>query len=73
MVLELFVSLPIVTSTTEGAKRQQDQDKEEQYRMQDFHLDVFCNAQSRKRNQVDRSMVVLRDGKVPVWSFVSAA
>jgi hypothetical protein len=67
MVLELFIALPIIIATTEGVRHQarQNHNEEQQYRMKDFHIDVFCNAQSRKREQVDRTMVVLRDGKVP--------
>jgi hypothetical protein len=70
MVLELFIALPVVIATTEGVRQQatQEHDNEQQYRMRDFHIDVFCNAQSRKREQVDRTMVVLRDGKVLIFS-----
>lgn len=65
MVLELLVSLPVVIATTEGVRHQTRQDHDEQqYRMKDFHIDVFCNAQSRKREQVNRTMVVLRGGKL---------
>jgi hypothetical protein len=66
MVLDLLISLPILIATTEGVRQQsqQDCDEEQHYRMKDFHIDVFCNARSRKRDQVNRSMVVLRDGKV---------
>jgi hypothetical protein len=72
MVLETIFSLasiPITIATVEGIRHQREKDKQnkqsdEQSRLQDFHLDVFCNSTSRKKDQVDKTMVVLRDGKV---------
>jgi hypothetical protein len=71
MVLELFIALPVVIASAEGvrheARQNDDEEQQQQYRMRDFHIDVYCNAQSRKREQVDKTMVVLCDGKVPTF------
>jgi len=50
----------------EGVRHQTEQSRQqdEQYRMRDFYIDVYCNARSRKRSQVDRTMVVLKNGKL---------
>jgi len=75
MVFEILglVGIPTVIATTEGVrmhsenekeKRQLQRDVDEQYRMKDFHLKVYCDSASRKRDQVDGSIVVLRSGKL---------
>jgi hypothetical protein len=68
MVLELLAlaALPVSIATAEGVRHesQRERDAEEQYRMRDFHLDVFCNSDSRKRDQVHGRTVVLVRGKV---------
>jgi len=68
MVLELIAltGLPVAIATVEGVRHQTEQSRQqdEQYRMRDFYIDVYCNARSRKRSQVDRTMVVLKNGKV---------
>jgi len=72
MVLESILSLasiPITIATVEGIRHQREKEKknkdaDEQYRMRDFHLDVYCSANSRKRDEVDKTIVILRDGKV---------
>jgi hypothetical protein len=74
MVLESLLALttlPVTIATVEGIRHQRQNDREskdadEQYRMQDFHLDVYCSSTSRKRDQVDGTMVVLRDEKVGI-------
>jgi hypothetical protein len=68
MVFELLAlaAFPVAIATAEGVKHQAkvDHDREQQYRMKDFHLDVYCSSRSRKRQQVDRTIIVLKDGKV---------
>ncbi|KAF2430035.1 hypothetical protein EJ08DRAFT_258559 [Tothia fuscella] len=68
MVLELItlVGLPAVVATAEGIRQhgKNDQPAEPHCRMKDFHIDVYCNSQSRKRVQVDQTMVVMSDGKL---------
>jgi hypothetical protein len=68
MVLDLLAltTLPLTIATVEGVRHQNEKDKEADvdYRMRDFHIKVFCSAKSRKREQVDDSVVVLKDGKV---------
>ena len=80
MVLESILSLasiPITIATVEGIRHQREKEKkkkekdaDEQYRMRDFHLDVYCSANSRKRDQVDKTIVILRDGKVSLQTPV---
>jgi hypothetical protein len=75
MVLELLAltGLPVAIAAAEGVRHQakQDHDDEQQYRMKDFHIDVYCSSQSRKQEQVNRTMVVLKDGKVTLFSSIS--
>jgi hypothetical protein len=58
------VSTAVAVSTSEAVRQQEQHDEEEQSRMQDFHLDVFCEAKSRKRDQVHGTTVVLKNGKL---------
>jgi hypothetical protein len=73
MVLDLLAltTLPITIATVEGIRHQSEKDKqiEDDRRAQDFHIKVFCNAASRKREQVDGSVLVLNDGKVCLSSI----
>jgi len=72
MVLETILalaSLPVTIATVEGIRHHRETESEtrhvdEQSRLQDFHLDVYCSSSSRKRDQVDKTMVVLQDGKL---------
>jgi hypothetical protein len=78
MVFELLglLGLPVSVATAEGIRHnkeiEKDQDDEEEHRMQDFHIEVFCDAESRKRDQVNETIVALKDGKVSMFiSFFS--
>jgi len=75
MVFEILAlaGIPTAIATTEGVrmhsenqreKKQLKKEVDEQYRMADFHIKVYSGSQSRKRDQVDGSIVVLRDGKL---------
>lgn len=52
--------------TAEAVRQQNvlDEEAESDDRQAPFHLDVFCDAQSRKKDEVHDAMVVLREGKV---------
>lgn len=66
MVLDLLslIGLPTTIAVVEGARHQkaeETKEEHEQYRMRDFHVDVYCNSDSRKKDQVHGTMVVLKD------------
>ncbi|KIW08980.1 hypothetical protein, variant 1 [Verruconis gallopava] len=58
------VSTGVAVATSEAVRQQEKEDRDEQLRMRDFHLDVYCDARSRKREQVDGSIVVLKENKL---------
>jgi hypothetical protein len=58
------ISTSLAVATSEAVRQQDRRDEEEQEWMRDFHLDVYCEARSRKRDQVHGTMVVLRDKKL---------
>jgi outer membrane lipoprotein-sorting protein len=68
MVLDLLslVGLPTAIAVFEGARHQKAEEREadEQHRMKDFHIDIYCNSNSRKKDQVHGTIVVLKDHKV---------
>lgn len=68
MVLDLFTlaGLGTTVGATEAVHRQRllDKEAEAEERQDEFYLDVFCDAQSRKKDEVHDAIVVLKDGKV---------
>ena len=68
MVLDLLTltAIPTAVGASEAVHQQRllDEEAESDERQAPFYLDVYCDSQSRKRNQVDGAAVVLRDGKV---------
>lgn len=68
MVLDLLglVGLPTAIAVVAGARHQESKDREEneQRRMKDFHIEIYCDSNSRKKDQVHGTIVVLRDHKV---------
>ena len=68
MVLDLLalVGLPTAIAVVEGARHQKAEELEanEQLRMKDFHIEIYCDSNSRKKDQVHGTMVVLKDHKV---------
>jgi hypothetical protein len=69
MVLDLltgFAGIPITVGASEAVHRQRilDDEAEAEERQEEFYLDVFCDAQSRKKDEVHNAIVVLKDGKV---------
>jgi hypothetical protein len=47
-----------------------DEEAESESRQAPFYIDIYCDAKSRKRDEVHDSMVVLRDGKVRAASSI---
>ena len=72
MVLDLLglIGLPTAIAVVESARHQtaEDQEANEQHRMKDFHIETYCNSNSRKKDQVHGTIVALRDHKVR-WSL----
>jgi hypothetical protein len=66
MEILTFAGIPITVGASEAVHRQRilDEEAEVEERQEEFYLDVFCDAQSRKKDEVHDSIVVLKDGKV---------
>jgi hypothetical protein len=68
MVLDLFAlagsTIAVGTSEAVHGQRLLDEEAEAEERQEEFYLDVFCDAQSRKKDEVHDAIVVLKDGKV---------
>ncbi|KAH7138590.1 hypothetical protein B0J11DRAFT_476341 [Dendryphion nanum] len=71
MVLDLLTitGLPVAIGATEAVRQQGifDEEAESEERQAPFYLDVYCDAQSKKRDEVHDTIVVLKDGKVCLW------
>ncbi|KAH7086530.1 hypothetical protein FB567DRAFT_72954 [Paraphoma chrysanthemicola] len=65
----LFAGIPISIGASEAVHRQRilDEEAEAEERREEFYLDVFCDAKSRKKDEVHDAIVVLKDGKVKLW------
>jgi len=68
MVLDLLTltAIPTVVGASEAVTQQRllDEESTSEARQAPFYLDVYCDAQSRKRSEVHGAAVVLKDGKV---------
>ena len=68
MVLDLLTiaGLPTAVGASEAVHQQQllDEKAEAPERQEPFYLDVYCDAQSRKKEEVHGTIIVLKDGKV---------
>lgn len=68
MVLDLFTltAIPTTVGAAEAVHQQSELDAEAESpeRRKPFHLTVFCDAQSKKRDEVDNAVIILKDGKV---------
>jgi hypothetical protein len=68
MVLDLLTltAIPTAVGASEAVHQQAvfDEEAESEERQEPFHLDVYCSAKSRKRDEVHGAIVVLRDGRV---------
>lgn len=69
MDLFTLAGLGVTVGGTEAVHRQRllDREAEAPERLEEFYLDVYCDAKSRKREEVHGARVVLRDGKVRLW------
>lgn len=65
----LFAQIPISIGASEAVHRQRllDEEAEAEERQEEFYLDVFCDANSRKKDEVHDAIVVLKDGKVRTY------
>lgn len=68
MVLDLLTltAIPTAIGASEAVHQQRvlDEEAESEERQASFYLDIYCDAPSRKRDEVHGAIVVLRDGKV---------
>lgn len=66
MDLLAFTSSAVTAGASEAVHRQRilNDEAEAEERQEEFYLDVFCDAQSRKKDEVHDTIVVLRNGKV---------
>jgi len=61
-----WAGMGITVGGSEAVHRQRilDEEAEAEERLEEFALDVFCDAKSRKKDEVHGAIVVLKDGKV---------
>ena len=61
-----LAGIPISIGANEAVHQQRllDEEAEADERQEEFYLDVFCDAKSRKKDEVNGAIVVLKDGKV---------
>ncbi|KAF1851551.1 uncharacterized protein K460DRAFT_351461 [Cucurbitaria berberidis CBS 394.84] len=64
-----LAGIPISIGANEAVHQQRllDEEAETDERQEEFYLDVFCDAKSRKKDEVNGAIVVLKDGKVRLW------
>ncbi|KAF2203340.1 hypothetical protein GQ43DRAFT_454516 [Delitschia confertaspora ATCC 74209] len=73
MVFDLLTlaAIPAALGTAEGVHQQHlfddEAGAESESRLTPFYLDVYCDAKSRKRDEVHGAVVVLRDEKLYLW------
>jgi hypothetical protein len=68
-----LAGIPISIGANEAVHQQRllDEEAESDERQEEFYLDVFCDAKSRKRDEVHGAIVVLKDGKVYAYNYLS--
>ncbi|EOA91437.1 hypothetical protein ACJQWK_04012 [Exserohilum turcicum] len=64
-----LAGIPIAVGANEAVHQQRllDEEAEAEERQEELYLDVFCDAKSRKKDEVDGAIVVLKDGKIRLW------
>ncbi|KAJ4358113.1 uncharacterized protein N0V89_002692 [Didymosphaeria variabile] len=71
MVLDLLTltAIPTAVGASEAVHQQRllDEEAESEERQTPFYLDVFCDAQSRKKDEVHDTIIVLKNGKLRFW------
>jgi len=62
----VIVGVPVVTGVAEGVHHQKKINEEaaQETRMVKFYLDAFCEETSQSSKEVNRTMMVLKHGKV---------
>jgi hypothetical protein len=62
-----FAGIPTAVGASEAVHQQRllDEEAEAPERQEPFYIDVYCDAQSKKKDEVHDAIVVLKDGKVP--------
>lgn len=60
-----LAGIPTAVGASEAVHRQQllDEEAEAPERQAPFYIDVYCDAQSKKKDEVHNAIVVLKDGK----------
>lgn len=68
-----LAGIPIAIGANEAVHQQRllDEEAEAEERQEEFYLDVFCDAKSRKKDEVHGAIVVLKDGKVRDTRFTT--
>jgi hypothetical protein len=66
-----IAGVPTAVGASEAVHQQEllDEEAEAPERQEPFYLDVYCDAQSRKRDEVHGAIIVLKDGKVACVHF----
>lgn len=61
-----IAGIPTAVGASEAVHQQQllDEEAEAPERQEPFYLDVYCDAQSRKKDEVHGTMIVLKNGRV---------
>ena len=61
-----IAGIPTAVGASEAVHQQQllDEEAEGPERQEPFYLDVYCDVQSRKKDEVHGAIIVLKDGKV---------
>ncbi|KAF7569238.1 hypothetical protein PtrM4_116530 [Pyrenophora tritici-repentis] len=64
-----LAGIPISIGANEAVHQQRllDEEAEADERQEEFYLDVFCDAKSKKKDEVNGAIVVLKDGKICLW------
>lgn len=61
-----IAGIPTAVGASEAVHQQEllDEEAEAPERQEPFYIDVYCDAQSRKKDEVHGAIIVLKDGKV---------
>lgn len=61
-----IAGIPTAVGASEAVHQQKllDEEAEAPERQEPFYIDVYCDAQSRKKDEVHGAIIVLKDGKV---------
>ncbi|OSS53377.1 hypothetical protein B5807_02011 [Epicoccum nigrum] len=64
-----IAGIPTAVGASEAVHQQQllDEEAEGPERQEPFYLDVYCDAKSRKKDEVHSAIIVLKDGKLRLW------